>query len=350
DVLKFMRSEASLKALPVIILSNCYNNEMAREAREFGIKELLLKIRCSPSVLVRIIDDSVASEPSGEDGSNSLAVPERSPPKLPSLASTGVAEVAAPASLPGEASATGSEFQGKASRNFLQNAPETCAALRSLCQAIATAPNVIERGLRLQDLYRKINIIGAAAGLAGCHDLAQMASAFGTLLFDLIAKPTAFQPSFLRTAADTVDFLTLLFERAQNSDFGVPLSAEALVVDDDALNNRLITAALQILYVNARSTDDPLVGLQWLTESHYDLVLLDILMPGMNGFELCRELRKLPGYRSTPVIYVTSYHDSKNRAQSMASGGNDLIAKPVFPLELAVKAVAHLLKYQMAAH
>jgi CheY-like chemotaxis protein len=90
------------------------------------------------------------------------------------------------------------------------------------------------------------------------------------------------------------------------------------------------------------------VGLQWLKERRYDLVLLDIEMPGMDGFELCRRLRTLPGYQKTPVIYVTSHSDFESRAKSILSGGDDLISKPVFPMELAVKAVALLLKRQMA--
>jgi CheY-like chemotaxis protein len=91
------------------------------------------------------------------------------------------------------------------------------------------------------------------------------------------------------------------------------------------------------------------VGLQWLKERRFDLVLLDIEMAGMDGFELCRRLRTLPGYQKTPVIYVTSHSDFENRAKSVLSGGDDLISKPVFPMELAVKAVTLLLKRRIVA-
>ena len=88
--------------------------------------------------------------------------------------------------------------------------------------------------------------------------------------------------------------------------------------------------------------------MQWLHEGRYDLILLDIEMPGMNGFELCNRLRALPGYRGITVIYITGDSDFESRAKSVLSGGNDLIAKPVFPMELGVKAVTHLLKSQLA--
>jgi CheY-like chemotaxis protein len=68
----------------------------------------------------------------------------------------------------------------------------------------------------------------------------------------------------------------------------------------------------------------------------------------MDGFELCRRLRTLPGYQKTPVIFVTSHSDFESRARSKLSGGDDLISKPVFPMELAVKAVAQLLKQHTA--
>ena len=55
----------------------------------------------------------------------------------------------------------------------------------------------------------------------------------------------------------------------------------------------------------------------------------------------------MPGYEKTPVIFVTVHGDFENRAKSLLSGGDDLIAKPVFPMDLAVKAVALLLKRQV---
>jgi len=67
-------------------------------------------------------------------------------------------------------------------------------------------------------------------------------------------------------------------------------------------------------------------------------------MPGLNGFELCSELRKLPTNKTTPVIFVTSLTKFEIRAQSSLSGGNDLIAKPFLMMELAVKALTYLLK------
>jgi CheY-like chemotaxis protein len=67
-------------------------------------------------------------------------------------------------------------------------------------------------------------------------------------------------------------------------------------------------------------------------------------MPGLTGFELCEKLRALPQHAKTPVIFVTAFNNFENRKQSVLSGGGDLIAKPVSPLELALKVTIHLLK------
>jgi CheY-like chemotaxis protein len=346
DVLKFIRSEASLKDLPVIVLSNSYMSELTAEAAALGAQKALLKTRCSPSVLFGVINDILAGKSSSGHESALLAVPghnaaARQMPVRPLLAAS-----KAPAPPRGEPKIADFEFQAKARSSFLQNAPATCAAMRSLYRDFATAPNAAESDQRLRSFYRKIHFIEATAGLAECHRLAEMASAFEALLFELTAKPAAINPSLLGTIASTVDFLALLFDHASEADIETPLSARALVVHDDPLNNRLVAAALQHANLQPLTTQDPLTALKWLKETRFDLVLLDIEMPGMDGFELCRRLRLLPGYEKTPVIYLTSQSDFESRARSMLDGGTELIAKPVLPLELVVKAVALLLRGQ----
>jgi CheY-like chemotaxis protein len=88
------------------------------------------------------------------------------------------------------------------------------------------------------------------------------------------------------------------------------------------------------------------VAVQLLQATRYDIVLLDISMPGMNGFELCETLRRMPQYKETPVIFITGNGDFQNRAQGILSGGNDLITKPTSPLELVLKTTMHLLQPQ----
>jgi PleD family two-component response regulator len=86
------------------------------------------------------------------------------------------------------------------------------------------------------------------------------------------------------------------------------------------------------------------VAYDLLAENRFDLIFLDVGMPGMSGFELCTRLRQLPAHKKTPVVFVTSLNDFESRASSTMSGGNDFIAKPFLFIELAVKALVCVLR------
>jgi hypothetical protein len=70
-------------------------------------------------------------------------------------------------------------------------------------------------------------------------------------------------------------------------------------------------------------------------------------MPKMTGFEVCEKLRRLPNYKTTPVIFVTAHSNFENRTKGVLSGGNYFIAKPIDPSELALKVTIHLFKAQV---
>ena len=73
-------------------------------------------------------------------------------------------------------------------------------------------------------------------------------------------------------------------------------------------------------------------------------MFLDVNMPGMNGFELCSELRALPRHKKTPVIFVTIPGDFDSHTSSKVVGGNDFIVKSFLSTELALKALMHILR------
>jgi CheY-like chemotaxis protein len=81
-----------------------------------------------------------------------------------------------------------------------------------------------------------------------------------------------------------------------------------------------------------------------LEQDHFDLIFLDVEMPGQNGIDLCLKIREMPTNRATPVVFVTAHSDFGSRGQSILSGGNDFIAKPFLSVELALKALTYLFK------
>jgi CheY-like chemotaxis protein len=337
EVLRFIRSKPEIAGVPVVVLSNSYMNDLSNQAEKVGVEKSLLKTRCSPSVLAGVINDLLVGE-----------VPSagQAPTAPTSAAARATGEVATRTERAADTTSTAG-FLPKIHRDFLTSSASTCEAIRNLCRAFTNAESDEQRELRLEDFYRKIHFVTATAGLAQCHEIALLSSAFEALLFELIKKPAFISDSVLRTATFTSDFLIQLFDAAREVSSETPLSAKVLVVDDDAISNRLVVGALNRAELTPRSTEDPALALRWLEKTPFDLVLLDIEMPRMDGFELCRKLRSIAGYEKTPVIFVTSHSDFTSQVKSVESGGNDLIAKPVFPLELAVKAVTHLLRSRL---
>ena len=79
----------------------------------------------------------------------------------------------------------------------------------------------------------------------------------------------------------------------------------------------------------------------------YDIIFLDVEMPGMNGFEVCAEIRRTKLNADTPVVFVTVHSDFETRAKAVESSGQDFIAKPFLPSELTLKALTILLRRRM---
>jgi diguanylate cyclase (GGDEF)-like protein len=73
-----------------------------------------------------------------------------------------------------------------------------------------------------------------------------------------------------------------------------------------------------------------------------DLIILDVVMPGLDGFELCRRVRTHPALQFTPIIFVTRKGDLEQRVRGLEVGGNDYIAKPFEPQELVARVRSHL--------
>jgi DNA-binding response OmpR family regulator len=143
-----------------------------------------------------------------------------------------------------------------------------------------------------------------------------------------------------------VDFLGVLFLKRGGLAPGAD-PAKILVVDDEPISLRAVSFALEKARLKPVTVQDPLVALTMCGETKYDLIFLDVDMPNMTGFELCSKIRTEQTNKSTPVVFVTGLTTFESRANSTISGGNDFIAKPFLFIELAVKALIHLLRTRL---
>jgi PleD family two-component response regulator len=169
------------------------------------------------------------------------------------------------------------------------------------------------------------------------------------LLKEIYEKPKNINTSTLRTVAAAVDFLGVLFDKGTQPDRQEMPASKILVVDDDAISRRAIVYALEKARLKSVNVELPEQALQLLAENDFDLVFLDVDMPGMTGYELCAKLRALPHHKKTPVVFVTSLNDFDTRTCSTMAGGNDFIAKPFLFIELTVKALIHVLRAKLQA-
>lgn len=327
DVLRVMREQGDLSDVPVIIFTNSYINSESARAAGLAAQKALLKAHCTPATLEQAIHEVLAGKPRKDGAQGLLTVPESTPAQ------------AAQSDRISDA-----EWRETTRGQLLAGAKATGAALRTAFVSWSSAPEGNERALRLQDLFRRVHYLTTLSGMAEHHRLSQMMTALEALVFRLTEEPALTTPSVFITVSGAIDFVVTLFHEAKTGYFGQAVEGKVLVVDDDAVSNRLVLWALANANLRARSTEDPLAGLRLITHEQFDLILLDLEMPGMHGFEFCKRVRALPAYAKTPVIYVTIHSEFANRARGAMVGGDDLIAKPVLPTELAVKTTMHLLK------
>ena len=118
--------------------------------------------------------------------------------------------------------------------------------------------------------------------------------------------------------------------------------ADVLVVDDEPDNLRLVSGILQDAGFKVRGAISGELALQAVARRKPDLILLDILMPGLDGYSLCAALREDPASRSTPIIFLTQLSNMEDMMRAFRTGGVDYIVKPVRNSELVARVNTHL--------
>lgn len=123
-----------------------------------------------------------------------------------------------------------------------------------------------------------------------------------------------------------------------------------LIIDDDLHNCEIFSAYLKKAGFQPYIASSALEGLEKIREIQPQLLLLDVKMPHMDGFEMCSKLKKDPATKNIPVIFLTGLTDTKTMAQAFDVGGVDYIAKPVRRVELIARVTNHLEMYRYRHH
>lgn len=127
------------------------------------------------------------------------------------------------------------------------------------------------------------------------------------------------------------------------------MTASILIVDDTIVNLRLLANILSAEGYTIRVAKSGSIALLSIRSNPPDLILLDIMMPEMDGFEVCRQLKKDEQSREIPIIFISAISDLRSKVQAFEMGGVDYVIKPFQPEEVLARVETHLKLRRMQA-
>jgi CheY-like chemotaxis protein len=116
-----------------------------------------------------------------------------------------------------------------------------------------------------------------------------------------------------------------------------------LIVDDNDMNLVLLSKILELEGHQVTTAQNGVEAIQSAEKILPDLVILDVMMPDMNGYELCRKMRQSPLIKKIPIVMLTALSEERERAQALEAGANDIWTKP-FDMGLFRKRIGELIK------
>ena len=113
------------------------------------------------------------------------------------------------------------------------------------------------------------------------------------------------------------------------------MSAKVLVIDDEAPIRLLCRVNLEAEGMEVIEAEDGTVGVELARSERPDVILLDVMMPGMDGWEVLQALQAGEGTSEIPIVFLTARAELRDRAQGLELGGIDYVTKPFNPIDLA---------------
>ena len=121
----------------------------------------------------------------------------------------------------------------------------------------------------------------------------------------------------------------------------------ALVVDDSPEALEFVTAALEEIGMTVLAARDGAAAIELVKRVQPDVIMMDAMMPGMDGFEACATLKTAPHATDAPIIFMTGLNDRDSIVRGLKSGGVDYITKPVELEEMIARVTVHVLNSKM---
>lgn len=199
----------------------------------------------------------------------------------------------------------------------------------------------------MADLYCRIHSLAPPPHCAGLQPAGRVVAALESLFKKLLEHPRHTTPSTFQTAAPAVDLLRSLCVEGLRADLATNPPVHLLVVDNDPLACRAIAGGLQLAFGRPDSAADGEAALALARQKTFDVIFMDVQMPGMDGLTACARIHETAANRQTPVVFVTKHTDAEARLASHQCGGSDFITKPFLCSELTLKALTFTLRRRL---
>ena len=234
------------------------------------------------------------------------------------------------------------------SGEFLAYLATSVAELKKEIKTIGESDDEPKRLGMLAQLYLRFQCLARKIAVPELRPATALSIALEGLFKKFVANPKNATASALDSAVSGLEMLNELCAGGVKPNLAEDPPMRILVVDDEPLARRAVLGALQMAFARPDSTESGETALALAAEKEFDVVFMDVCMPGMDGFTTCTRIRETPLNRATPVVFVTSYSDEPFRTQAVNCGGNDFVVKPFAFAEITVKALTFALRGRLS--
>ena len=227
---------------------------------------------------------------------------------------------------------------------------DTSAALGAMCsclEMLADHPSSLEL---LEELNNHLEGFAERAKATGFSAVHRLSFACAELTRWLSKVPAKINPATLQPLHEGIDLLRRLAAMRNPAKIPDPAGALVYAVDDDPDNCECIAMGLEKMQLKTSYAARPDVALTALAEHSCDLIILDVNLPGMDGFELSRRIRQIERHATTPILFVSGLTSTEARLNTAPEAGSGFIAKPYNLNELGIKALGLILQSRLPTH
>ena len=210
--------------------------------------------------------------------------------------------------------------------------------LRKFFKSLMEAGDYSTRVSALDSLSHKSKELSLAVTQLGHKELQLVCSPFSIKMDELVKKPSSLGPESLRFVAFVLDYLCEVSGKEPSPlDFGKDRQFRVLIIDDEPLSLRATGVALETHGFVISTQNDSYSSLSLFDLESWDVMLLDVEMPELNGYQLCEKIRESNFNSQTPVIFVTGNNIKEIKQKAKECGANDIVSKPFSFSELSVR-------------